>query len=88
MYEVKFILQNETGLHARPASLLIREASKYHSDITIIRNGKQYNPKSMLSILSMGALKGDELILQVNGEDEQEAIVALKTLFESNFNPG
>ncbi|WP_432408229.1 HPr family phosphocarrier protein [Wukongibacter sp. M2B1] len=85
MYKVEIKLKNETGLHARPASLFVKEASKYSSDITIIKDGKGFTGKSIMGILSMGAVKGDMLIIEGKGEDEIKAVDALKALIESNF---
>lgn len=78
-------LKNETGLHARPASLFIREASKYTSDIVVIKDDNEYNGKSIMGILSMGATKGDNLTIKIKGEDEQEAYGGLKELFQNEF---
>ncbi|KGG79493.1 phosphocarrier protein HPr, partial [Caloranaerobacter azorensis H53214] len=51
MQKVQVELKNETGLHARPASIFVKEASKYASDIKIIKNGREYNAKSIMGIL-------------------------------------
>lgn len=85
MYKVDVILKNETGLHARPASLFITEASKHTSKITVIKDGKEYNGKSIMGILTMGAYKDDKITLMGEGEDEVEAVEALKKLVESGF---
>ncbi|QIB27622.1 HPr family phosphocarrier protein [Caloranaerobacter azorensis] len=85
MYTAEVELKNETGLHARPASIFVKEASKYASDIKIIKNGKEYNAKSIMGILSLGAGKGDKLTITAEGEDEKQAIQALKALVENNF---
>lgn len=85
MYKVKVELTIETGLHARPASLLVKESSKYTADVKIVKDDKEYNAKSIMSILSMGALKGDKLTILAEGKDEKEAVEALKELADSNF---
>ncbi len=74
MFRQEVILQNETGLHARPASLFVKEASKFKSDIKLFKNEKQYNAKSIMGLLSMGAAKGDKIIIQAEGEDEETAV--------------
>lgn len=86
MQEKIIVLKNETGIHARPASLIARLAQKYKSEIFIDKNGNEYNCKSIMSILSTGAKKGDEMKLKVTGEDSQEAIEALANLLESNLD--
>ena len=85
MQRVVVILKNETGLHARPASVFVKEAAKYKSDISILTKGQEYNAKSIMSVLSMGVIKGEELMIIAEGEDEKEAVDALKALVEKNF---
>lgn len=85
MEKLTVVLKNKVGLHARPASMLINEILKYKSDINIIKDGQVFIAKSMLQILSMGAIKGDELTIEATGPDEKEVIVALKELFDNKF---
>lgn len=85
MYKAEVILKNETGLHARPANLFVKEVEKYTSNIIIEKDKKEYNARSMLGILSMGAVKGTKITIIADGDDEKEAIEALKTLVDSNF---
>lgn len=85
MHKEKVQLKNETGLHARPASMFVKEASKYSSDIIMIKDGKQFNGKSIMGILSMGVQKGDTITIQAQGEDERKAVENLKILIDSNF---
>ena len=73
------VLQNETGLHARPASIFVKEASKFKSEIKLFKDEKEYNAKSIMGLLSMGAAKGEKITIQANGEDEETAV---KTLVE------
>ncbi len=86
MIKEDVILQNETGLHARPASLFVKEASKFSSDIIVIKDGKEYNAKSIMGILSMGAGKGTNITIQAEGDDAKEAVDALAELVKNNFN--
>jgi phosphocarrier protein len=83
MFEEEVILQNETGLHARPASLLVKEASKFKSDIKIIVKEKEYNAKSIMGLLSMGAAKNEKLVIKAEGEDEELAIRKLVALLNN-----
>lgn len=85
MLEKKIIIQNKTGIHARPAGLLTKETMKFKSQCLIIKNGNKYNCKSIMSILSMGAKQGEEVDLEISGQDEKEALMAIVALFESNF---
>lgn len=85
MYNTSVQLQNETGLHARPASMFVKEASKYSSEVVIIKGDMEYNAKSIMGVLSMGAKKGDIITITAQGDDDKEAVEALKELVESNF---
>jgi phosphocarrier protein len=85
MFRKEATLSNETGLHARPASMLVREAAKYGCDIKIIKGEKQYNAKSIMSIMSMGAIKGDALIIQTEGPDAERAALELADFIENKI---
>lgn len=80
MLRKEVTLQNEEGLHARPASMLAQKASKFASEIKIIKNNTEYNAKSIMALLSMGAAKGESLMIQASGEDESTAVEALVQL--------
>ncbi|PKM50945.1 MAG: HPr family phosphocarrier protein [Firmicutes bacterium HGW-Firmicutes-7] len=89
MKKISIKLHNEEGLHARPANMFSKAAMKFKCDIQLLKNGdtsKVFNPKSILSILSMGAMKGDELTIIANGEDEEEAIVKITELIKTDFS--
>lgn len=83
MYKEEVKLENKTGLHARPASIFVKEAAKFKSEITLIKEGQRYNAKSIMGILSMGASKGDFLTIEAEGEDEKEAVDSLVELMKS-----
>jgi phosphocarrier protein HPr len=85
MYEEKVLLQNEIGLHSRPASLFIREAVKHPCDITVVKDNRSYNAKSIMSILSMSANKGEEIIIRAQGDGEETAVKALVDLVENRL---
>lgn len=86
MLETKVILNNKAGLHARPASLLVKKASQFKSKILLVGDGLEVDAKSIMSIMAMGATKGTQLTLKVEGKDAEVALTALLELFESNFN--
>jgi phosphocarrier protein len=86
MIEKEYIIDNEAGLHARPAARLIKTAGGYMSDISIIRDGKIGNAKSLLSVLALGIFKGARIVLQVNGPDEIAALYKIGKLIENNFS--
>ena len=85
MYEQKVILSNEIGLHARPASIFIRQAVQYPCDITVEKAGRIYNAKSIMSVLSMSASQGDEIIIRAEGTEEENAVKALVDLVENKL---
>ena len=86
MYEQKVTLTNEIGLHARPASIFIRAAVQFPCDITVEKNGRSYNAKSIMSVLSMSASNGDQLTLKAEGDNEEEAVQALVDVIENKIN--
>lgn len=85
MYEEKVILKNEIGLHARPASIFIREAVKHPCDINIVEEGRIYNAKSIMSVLSMSANQGDEILIRAQGEGDEKAVKSLVDLVENRL---
>lgn len=76
---------NETGIHARPASVLTKEASDFVSDIKIVKGDVIADGKSIINILSMGLKKGDEVTIEAEGVDEKTALEHIKKLFENKF---
>ena len=78
-------IPNETGLHARPASMLVDMASSYDSDMEIVYNGRDVNAKSIMGVMSLGISQDAEIIIQAKGEDEEEAVAAIVELVEDGF---
>ncbi|MHC1748461.1 MAG: HPr family phosphocarrier protein [Cellulosilyticaceae bacterium] len=70
-------LQLKNGLEARPAALFVQIASKYESHISVVINEKHVNAKSIMGMMSLGAIKGQSIDLIVDGEDEEQASAAL-----------
>lgn len=85
MIEKEYTLNNPQGLHARPASLLVQAAAQSKSEVTLIKNEKEYNAKSILGILSVGAQKGDILVIRIDGPDEVATEDKIQALFAENF---
>lgn len=87
MAEITLEIKNKVGLHARPASLFVQTANKFKSDIRVtnISNNTTANAKSILNILTLGANQGCELNMKAEGEDADQALAALKELFDTNF---
>lgn len=80
---MKFTLKNETGIHARPASLIVAESKKYEAKINFIKDGNPYNAKSIMSLMSMEARCGDTIELQIEGADAPEAQKGILAVLES-----
>ncbi|WP_034550750.1 phosphocarrier protein HPr [Carnobacterium funditum] len=68
----------ETGIHARPATLLVQTASKFSSDINLEYKGKSVNLKSIMGVMSLGVGQGAEVVISANGTDEAEAISSIE----------
>lgn len=78
MLEKKIVVDLESGLHARPAAEFVKIASSFESDITVAKNGKSANAKSIMGVMSLGVSKGDQVDLVVDGSDENEAITTIE----------
>src|SRR5690349_23468002 len=65
MKQIELVIQNETGLHARPAKVLVNLAKQFKSNISLQHKGKKANAKSMVSVLTLGAVRGSGITLQV-----------------------
>lgn len=79
-------IKDPIGLHARPASLVVQIASKFKSNITINHGTKSGNLKSIMNVMSLGILQGDEIKIEADGEDAQTAIAAIKkTMIENKL---
>ncbi len=83
MVTKEVMVMNSTGLHARPATLLVKRASTYKSDVSIEFNGKKANIKSLIGVLSLGVIKGSAIRIIASGEDEEKAAEELSELINS-----
>lgn len=80
-----FTITDEIGIHARPAGLLVKEAKKFASKITLECGGKQADATRLMAIMGLGAKKGMELEVRIEGEDEAEAAAALEVFLRENL---
>ncbi len=85
MKQSVLVIQNETGLHARPAKVLVNLAKRFKSNVSIQHGSKKANAKSMVSILTLGAGRGSHIILMVEGVDEDQAIADLETAIRAGL---
>ena len=86
MIKDTIIIENETGLHARPATEISKEAMKYKSDIKFVVNGKTLNAKSPLMIMAAGITEKTDMEIICDGEDEKEALENLKRVIEDQID--
>lgn len=86
MLSKTIVVQNQVGLHARPATFFIQKSNEFKSSIWIEKEDRKVNAKSLLGVLSLGITKGTEIKIITDGVDEEEAINALEALVDSNFS--
>jgi len=79
------IVTNRLGLHARPAALLVTTATKFESQFFISKDSIRVNGKSIMGVMMLAAEMGTELILEVDGPDEIEAMAEILKIIESGF---
>lgn len=78
-------VKNGMGLHARPAALIIKEASQFKSDIKLVKGQRDADAKSILGILSLAVQEGEEILVQAQGVDADVAVKSLISLVNSGF---
>ncbi len=74
MEQREFHVTAETGIHARPATILVQTASKFAADTNLVYNGKSVNLKSIMGVMSLGVGQGADVTITSEGADEAEAI--------------
>ncbi|MCL2821249.1 MAG: HPr family phosphocarrier protein [Oscillospiraceae bacterium] len=85
MTEVKYIIKDELGIHARPAGLLVKKCTDFKSDIKIGRPDKMVDAKRVIGVMALGMKCGDELTLTFDGADEKDAAVAVEAFLSENL---
>lgn len=85
MKEFQYTIKDEQGIHARPAGLLVKEASGFRSDITLEVNGKTGDAKRIFAVMALGAKCGNTLTVKAEGEDETEAAAAMEAFLKANL---
>lgn len=79
------MVQNQVGLHARPATFFIQKANEYQSSVWVEKEERRVNAKSLLGVLSLGIVGGTNIKVIADGSDEQSAVDGLVELVESGF---
>ena len=85
MYVKDVLVQNQVGLHARPATFFIQKANEFKSSIWVEKEERRVNAKSLLGVLSLGIVGGTNIRIIADGSDEESAVDGLVTLVESGF---
>ena len=86
MVTKEVVINNQVGLHARPATFFIQKANEFKSSIWIEKEDRRVNAKSLLGVLSLGIVTGTAVNLIADGNDENEAISTLSDLIASDFS--
>ncbi|MEH7253999.1 HPr family phosphocarrier protein [Neobacillus niacini] len=81
----QFEVLNELGFHARVASRIVRELRKFESNVIVKKEGKDFNLKSVLGVMTVNAKKGDVVTIEFSGSDEAAAVEAVRVLFLNKF---
>ena len=85
MYSQEAVVNNQVGLHARPATFFIQKANEFKSSIWVEKEERKVNAKSLLGVLSLGIVGGMSIRITADGNDEEAAVDALVALVESGF---
>ncbi|MCR5505740.1 MAG: HPr family phosphocarrier protein [Bacilli bacterium] len=85
MKEFRYVIQDKEGIHARPAGLVVAEAKKYASTVTIENKGKSADLKRIFGVMSLCVKAGEEVVVKVSGDDEQAAAENIERVFKENL---
>jgi phosphocarrier protein HPr len=85
MIERQIKVINTLGIHARPASMIVQTAIKFKSNIWLIKDGANADAKSIMSVMMLAAAVNSTVIIRATGNDEEDAVAAIASLFEQKF---
>lgn len=85
MQKRSYKITADTGVHARPATMLVNKASQYESDVEIVYNDKNVNLKSIMGVMSLGIPKGADVTITTSGSDEEEAIQGVEEVIKEHL---
>jgi len=86
MVEETAVVQNQAGIHVRPSGIIIEEIGEYEGTVTAESNGFSVELNSVMGLLSLGLVQGDEVTIKVEGPDEEEVAAQVKELFERHYD--
>lgn len=85
MKSFNYTINDELGLHARPAGLLVKEAKKFKSKITVTKEGKTVSATQLMMVMGLCVKKGSEITITMDGSDEEAACTAMEKFFKENL---
>lgn len=85
MKSFEYTIKDELGIHARPAGMLVKEAKKYQSKITITKEGKTAEASKLMAVMSLGVKCGQTVQIAVEGADEEAVAAGIQAFFEANL---
>ena len=85
MKELSYVITDREGIHARPAGVLVKEAGKFQSTLTIRKGDKSGDLKRIFAVMGLAAKQGEEIVVTAQGEDEAEAIQAIEECLKANL---
>ncbi len=85
MFEQEVEIKNRAGMHTRPASMIVKVAAKFKSEVYIEKEGINVNAKSIIGVMTLAASKGTKLTIKAEGNDEQDAVNAICELINDGF---
>mgnify|MGYP000527032090 CR=1 FL=1 len=88
MIEKTFLIINKLGLHARASAKFVTTASQFESEVSVTRNDRTVNGKSIMGMMMLAAAKGTEIIVTANGDDAKQALEAIEQLINDYFGEG
>ncbi len=86
MIQRNVTIRNRAGLHTRPAATIVKKASQYRCEFTLIKGGFRINGKSIIGVMTLAAEKGSELTLEFDGPDEEAAAADIVDYFDRGFD--
>ncbi len=85
MKTFEYVITDEVGIHARPAGALVKKAGEYASNVNICKDGKSADAKRLMGLMGLGVKKGDTIVVNVEGPDEEQAKTELEQFFKDNL---
>ncbi|MCF0153653.1 MAG: HPr family phosphocarrier protein [Megasphaera sp.] len=85
MKEFEFVVTDPQGIHARPAGLLVKEAKKFESTISVFKGARKGDLKKIFTVMALGVKQGETIKVQVEGADEEQAASTVEAFLKENF---